>query len=128
MTDAHTTALPHVPVEYNYTDKAELLRKGEDYHTQGESHGVSVFLRDGEAIFHTYSTYGRGADLLLGTYNYLDLTPLGRQEDWEVPPGRSDGPFLAWVRYHDRYVGGIRSFEPCCNSREDCGQPQGEFA
>lgn len=91
------------PVEYNYRDKAELLRKGEDYFTEGESHGVSVFLRDGERVFHTYSTYARGADLLVGTYNYLDLTPLGRQEDWEEPPGRSDSPFLAWVRYHDRY-------------------------
>jgi Predicted RNA polymerase sigma factor containing a TPR repeat domain len=49
---------------------------------------------------HTYSTYARGTDLLVGTYNYLDLTPLGRQEDWEEPPGRSDSPFLAWVRHH----------------------------
>lgn len=91
------------PVEYNYRDKAELLRKGEDYFTTGESHGLSVFLRDGERVFHSYSTYARGADLLVGTYNYLDLTPLGRQEDWEEPPGRSDSAFLAWVRYHDRY-------------------------
>jgi predicted dithiol-disulfide oxidoreductase (DUF899 family) len=47
---------------------------------QGDGQGVSVFLRDGDSVFHTYSTYGRGADLMLGTYNYLDLTPLGRQK------------------------------------------------
>jgi predicted dithiol-disulfide oxidoreductase (DUF899 family) len=54
-------------------------------------------------VFHTYSTYARGCDLLVGTFNYLDLTPLGRQEDWEEPAGRSDGPFMHWVRRHDRY-------------------------
>lgn len=50
---------------------------------EGEKPGLSVFLREGENIFHTYSTNGRGVDILLGTYNYLDLTPLGRQEAWE---------------------------------------------
>lgn len=49
----------------------------------GEKPGISVFLREDETIFHTYSTTARGVDILLGTYNYLDLTPLGRQEDWE---------------------------------------------
>jgi predicted dithiol-disulfide oxidoreductase (DUF899 family) len=91
------------PVEYNYAAKYELESKGESYFTQGETHGVSAFLRQGEQIFHTYSTYARGADLLVGTYNYLDLTACGRQEDWESPPGRSDGPFMSWVRHHDRY-------------------------
>ena len=42
-------------------------------------------------------------DVQLGTYTYLDLTPLGRQEDWEQPAGRSDGPFMSWVRRHDEY-------------------------
>jgi predicted dithiol-disulfide oxidoreductase (DUF899 family) len=50
---------------------------------EGEKPGLSVFLHEGEDIFHTYSTNGRGVDMLLGTYNYLDLTPLGRQEPWE---------------------------------------------
>lgn len=49
-----------------------------------ELNGVSVFLRDDD-IFHTYSTYGRGVELLLGTYMWLDLTPLGRQEGWAKP-------------------------------------------
>ena len=48
------------PVEYNYLGKAELLAKGEPWFTQGESHGLSVFLRDGKSVFHTYSTYARG--------------------------------------------------------------------
>ena len=91
------------PVEYNYLGKAELTAKGEDYFTQGESHGVSGFLRDGDQVFHTYSAYARGADLLVGTYNYLDLTALGRQEDWETPRGRSNSPFMAWLRHHDKY-------------------------
>jgi predicted dithiol-disulfide oxidoreductase (DUF899 family) len=50
---------------------------------EGEKPGLSVFLHEGEHILHSYSTTGRGVDILLGTYNYLDLTPLGRQEAWE---------------------------------------------
>ena len=109
------------PVEYNYRDKAELVRRGEPYFTQGELHGLSVFLRDGDSVFHTYSTYARGVDLLLGTYNYLDLTPLGRQEDWEQPPGRSNSPFLAWVRHHDRYGDDTDGAESCCGPEAQPG-------
>ena len=50
---------------------------------QGETPGLSVFIREGDYVLHSYSTTGRGVDILLGTYNYLDLTPLGRQEEWE---------------------------------------------
>jgi predicted dithiol-disulfide oxidoreductase (DUF899 family) len=50
----------------------------------GEKPGLSVFLRDGKQILHSYSTTGRGVDILLGNYNFLDMTPLGRQEDWEA--------------------------------------------
>jgi predicted dithiol-disulfide oxidoreductase (DUF899 family) len=50
--------------------------------------GVSCFLRDGEEIFHTYSAFARGTDVLGGAYSLLDLTALGRQEDWEEPKGR----------------------------------------
>src|SRR5215813_9104240 len=63
-----------------------------DFHVtdeQGEKPGLSVFLRQGEQVLHSYSTSGRGVDILLGTYNYLDLTPLGRQEDWEDRPDGS---------------------------------------
>jgi predicted dithiol-disulfide oxidoreductase (DUF899 family) len=111
--DFHVTLDESVaPVEYNYRSKAELLERGEPYFTEGESHGLSVFLREGDGVFHTYSTYARGADLLAGTYNYLDLTPLGRQEDWEEPPGRSDGSFMAWLRRHDEYEGAETA--ACC--------------
>ena len=61
---------------------------------EGEREGLSVFLRDGDRLFHTYSTYQRGLDPFLNTYNFLDLTPLGRQE--------GDG-IMRWLRHHDRY-------------------------
>jgi predicted dithiol-disulfide oxidoreductase (DUF899 family) len=55
----------------------------DDFQTIGPDNadvaGLSVFLRDGDSVFHTYSTYGRGTEVLLSTYHYLDLTPLGRQ-------------------------------------------------
>jgi predicted dithiol-disulfide oxidoreductase (DUF899 family) len=59
---------------------------------EGEKPGLSVFLRKGEHVLHSYSTSGRGVDILLGTYNYLDLTPMGRQEDWEERPEGSYPP------------------------------------
>ena len=55
-----------------------------------EGPGISAFLRDGEEVFHTYSTYGRGVESRGGSYYLLDLTALGRQEDWEEPKGRTD--------------------------------------
>ncbi len=79
------------PLEYNYRDKATLERDVPYIRSGTDAHGVSVFLREGDRVFHTYSAYGRGVDTLLGTYNYLDLTPLGRQ--------RHVSDFL----YHDRY-------------------------
>jgi predicted dithiol-disulfide oxidoreductase (DUF899 family) len=51
--------------------------------------GTSCFLRDGNKIFHTYSTYGRGNEYIPSLYSMLDLTALGRQEDWEEPKGRA---------------------------------------
>ncbi|MBI2510635.1 MAG: DUF899 domain-containing protein [Opitutae bacterium] len=59
--------------------------------------GISVFARDRDGqIFHTYSTYARGCDPMLGIYQWLDLTPKGRDEDDLAHP-------MAWVRHHDRY-------------------------
>jgi predicted dithiol-disulfide oxidoreductase (DUF899 family) len=63
---------------------------------KGEREGLSVFVREGDRVFHTYSTYQRGLDPLLNTYNLLDLTPLGRQEDAGI---------MSWLRYHDQYEG-----------------------
>lgn len=89
------------PVEYNYLGKAELVRRGEPWFTEGESHGLSVFLRDGKRVFHTYSTYARGLDMLNVAYHYLDLVPKGRDE------GERNGS--TWVRRHDEYGGSRRS-------------------
>jgi predicted dithiol-disulfide oxidoreductase (DUF899 family) len=50
---------------------------------------TSVFLRDGDRVFHTYSAYGRGTEQVGGTHYYLDMTALGRQEACEAPKGRS---------------------------------------
>jgi len=62
-----------------------------------EAPGVSVFYKDeGGSIFHTYSSYARGLDVLIGAYNYLDLAPKGRDEDGLAFT-------MAWVRHHDRY-------------------------
>jgi predicted dithiol-disulfide oxidoreductase (DUF899 family) len=90
-----------VPVAYNYRDLDEL---GPDWHGwTGEMHGISAFLRRGDRIFHAYSSYARGTDMVNSTYQWLDLTARGRQEDWEHPSGRSDGPLMRWLRHHDRY-------------------------
>jgi predicted dithiol-disulfide oxidoreductase (DUF899 family) len=93
------------PVEYNYMSRDELVRQGH-YSPDGprsvELPGISVFLRDDGRVFHTYSTYGRGLDLLLNTYNWLDLTPFGRGEGWDGMPDL-EGKGMGWLRHHDRY-------------------------
>jgi predicted dithiol-disulfide oxidoreductase (DUF899 family) len=75
-------------VSYNY---AITRYQGE------EMPGISVFYKDETGdVFHTYSTYGRGVEVMMGTYNLLDLMPKGRDE--------RDVPYtMAWVRHHDRY-------------------------
>jgi predicted dithiol-disulfide oxidoreductase (DUF899 family) len=52
----------------------------------GETHGLSVFFRIDDDVFHTYSTYNRGTESLTDSYRLLDVTPYGRQEDWEDSP------------------------------------------
>lgn len=90
--DFHVTQDESVaPVKYNYRDKATLEHLGQHYHTKGEQPGLSCFLRDGDNIYHTYSTYGRGGETVGGAYYFLDLTALGRQEEWEEPKGRATG-------------------------------------
>jgi predicted dithiol-disulfide oxidoreductase (DUF899 family) len=66
--------------------------------------GLSVFLRDGDDVFRTYFTTGRGVEALGSNWTFLDLTPLGRQEDWQdSPEGRPQGPRYEWWRRHDEY-------------------------
>ena len=72
--------------------------------TADGSFALTVFLRDGERVFLTYRTSGRGVEALGSVWSFLDLTPLGRQEDWEdTPPGRPQGPRYEWWRLHDEY-------------------------
>lgn len=86
---------------------------------QRQHQGLSVFLRDGDRVFHTYSTYLRGLDTLFSPFNYLDLTPLGRQETWEnSPEGWPQSPPYEWWRLHDAY-GYSGDSGSCCHSRID---------
>ena len=74
-------------IDYNY---------GTSPHLREELPGVSVFYKDDASdVFHTYSTYGRGVEVMIGTYRMLDLLPKGRDEE----PGQN----MAWLRHHDRY-------------------------
>ena len=71
----------------------------------GEGSGTSVFLRDGDSVFRSYFTTGRGDEKLGGLWDYLDLTPLGRQETWEdSPAGWPQSEPHAWVHRHDEYA------------------------
>ena len=92
--DFHVTMDESVaPAVYNYRTKAEHEQAGTGYYFEGEQPieepGTSFFLRDGDRVFHTYSSFGRGAEMTGGSYYFLDLTALGRQEDWEEPKGRA---------------------------------------
>jgi predicted dithiol-disulfide oxidoreductase (DUF899 family) len=90
--DFHVTIDATVaPVMWNYRTLPELEKVDMAWLGEGSSEqpGYSIFLRDGDDIFHTYSVYARGTEMLGGSYYFLDLTALGRQEDWEEPKGRS---------------------------------------
>ena len=90
--------------DYHVSFTKDDMAKGKVYYNyemrefpSEEAPGSSVFYKDGTGdIFHTYSSYARGGDMLLGAYNYLDLVPKGRDEA-ELPWT------MAWVRHHDRY-------------------------
>lgn len=85
--DYHATLdASKAPVEYNYVTEEELKAKGEPYFMKGEQHGMSVFFRVGDEVYHTYSNYARGNDGMILSYGFLDLTPYGRQEDFEDSP------------------------------------------
>jgi predicted dithiol-disulfide oxidoreductase (DUF899 family) len=70
-----------------------------------EYFALQVFVRDGDCVFLTYETRGRGVEALGSVWTFLDLTPLGRQEEWEdTPPGRPQTPPYQWWRPHDSYA------------------------
>ncbi len=85
--DFHVTLDEKVrPVDYNYRTKAEMIAQDSPNQTEGEAHGLSVFFRLNDDVYHTYSTYARGVESLTDAYSLLDVTPYGRQEDWEDSP------------------------------------------
>jgi predicted dithiol-disulfide oxidoreductase (DUF899 family) len=84
--DFHTTLDDAVaPREYNYLSGPELDAKG-GHEVTGEAHAISVFFRVGDGIFHTYQTFARGTETHMDAYTLLDLTPYGRQQDFEDSP------------------------------------------
>jgi predicted dithiol-disulfide oxidoreductase (DUF899 family) len=87
--------------EYNFASTKELLATGKIWYAKGELPGLSVFLRDGDDVFHTYSVYQRGLDACLNMYNFLDMTALGRQEEGDRIQG--------WIRHHDKYPEDVRT-------------------
>jgi predicted dithiol-disulfide oxidoreductase (DUF899 family) len=90
-TDYHVSFTPEQiasgKVPYNYAERPFPVE---------EAPGFSVFAKNAEGeVFHTFSSYGRGIEVLMGTYHFLDLVPKGRNESADTP--------MDWVRYHDRY-------------------------
>jgi predicted dithiol-disulfide oxidoreductase (DUF899 family) len=70
----------------------------------GEWHGTNAFIRDGERIFRTYFVESRGDEAMGSTWSYLDITALGRQEEWEdSPEGYPQTPPYRWWNLHDEY-------------------------
>jgi predicted dithiol-disulfide oxidoreductase (DUF899 family) len=94
--DFHVTLDASVaPIQFNYRDPDQLRAAGLDWILQTDNQpmeqpGTSCFLREGDDVFHTYSTFARGSEQTGGAYGILDLTALGRQESWEQPEGRAD--------------------------------------
>jgi predicted dithiol-disulfide oxidoreductase (DUF899 family) len=108
--DFHATVDERVaPVQINHRTEAELAEAGTPFteSMRGDYPGISAFLRAGDEVYHTYSTFGRGIEEFHYGIPYLDLTVLGRQEPWERPKGRATplglhvgGPRL---RFPDEY-------------------------
>ncbi|MGO4391847.1 DUF899 domain-containing protein [Variovorax sp. M-6] len=108
----------------SFTPQERARGQGEVYYNYGmqpfpaeEAPGISVFYKDDAgAIFHTYSTYGRGVEVMMGTYSLLDLTPRGRDE-------HNPAHAMDWVRHHDRYEpAALAKTAPaagsCCEARD----------
>ena len=92
--------------DFHVSFRKEDLGKQAEYNFElGEARmeelpGASAFYKDAQGVvFHTYSTYARGLDMMIGAYNWLDIAPKGRDEDGLEFT-------MAWVRHHDKYEGG----------------------
>jgi predicted dithiol-disulfide oxidoreductase (DUF899 family) len=103
--------------DFRVTFTAEEVAKGNlDYNYGGwplsfeEWPGISAFaMNEAGQVFHTYSTYGRGVEVMMGTYRMLDLTAKGRDEE--------EGDGMGWVRHHDRYETAAAKAGGCCHDR-----------
>lgn len=85
--DYHVTHDADVaPIEYNYMSFEELEKRRGVGKVEGEDHGISVFFRMGDEVFHTYSAYARGTEDLVDSYRLMDITPFGRQQEFEDSP------------------------------------------
>jgi predicted dithiol-disulfide oxidoreductase (DUF899 family) len=101
--------------DFHVSFSPEERERGEVYYNFGmtafpleEAPGISAFLRDDAGrVFHTYSTYGRGVELMMGAYDFLDISPVGRDEDG-LPYA------MDWVRHHDRYDTGKKPGGSAC--------------
>ncbi len=101
--------------DFQVTFTPDEIEKGEVYynyqkgkHPSEELPGTSVFFQDKDGtIYHTYSTYSRGLDMLIGAYHFLDLVPNGRDEDHLSWP-------MEWIRHHDKYQGSHDN-KGCCH-------------
>jgi predicted dithiol-disulfide oxidoreductase (DUF899 family) len=90
--------------DFNVDFGVSPKRPQPDAYQDGETFGLSAFLRDGDNVFRTYFTDGRGVEPLSSNWALLDVTALGRQEDWEdSPDGYPQGPRYEWWRLHDEY-------------------------
>lgn len=106
--------------DFDVSFTPEDLAKGEVYYNYAmqafplpDAPGISVFYKDDAGqVYHTYSTYGRGVEVMMHTYNFLDLTPLGRHEE-----GLSDT--MEWVRHHDRYEAPPTAAAACRHATSD---------
>ena len=82
------------PVEYNFRSRPSTSGRGVDCYVEAGSRRVAghelLPARSATDVFHTYSRYARGAEWTGGSYDFLDLTALGRQEEWEEPKGRAE--------------------------------------
>lgn len=74
------------PIEYNYKTKEDLAAQGLNHALKGEQPATSVFFRIGDDVFLTYQCFARGGEALTDSYRLLDITPYGRQEDFEDSP------------------------------------------
>lgn len=111
--DWYSSAASDFNEDFHVSASAAELAAGKQYYNYGtvdfaeaEMPGISAFYRDAHGqVFHTYSSYARGLDVLLGVHHFLDMTPKGRNED-----GTMD-----WVRHHDRYETSASKHDCCAH-------------